>query len=63
MQLAERIRIEIESKKIETSRVTVSIGLTQLDIDKDTDVEQLILRCDKALYNAKESGRNKVCNL
>lgn len=39
---------------------TVSIGITQLD-SGDT-LSELINRADCALYEAKESGRNKVCS-
>ena len=39
-------------------RVTVSFGITLLD--PEVPVEQSIERADKALYNAKNSGRNSV---
>lgn len=60
---AERIRRAIESKAIkvydEELRVTVSIGLAVFSDDGST-LEELIERADKALYIAKEEGRNKV---
>lgn len=67
-QLAERIRLKVAQENISTdisknSNVTISIGVTQLDNDKDIEIEQSIQRCDKALYQAKESGRNQVCVL
>ncbi len=42
---------------------TVSIGISQVETNKDDNVEASIARADKALYIAKESGRNKVCKL
>ena len=39
--------------------VTVSIGVAYLSVS-DGSLEQLIQRADKALYQAKESGRNRV---
>ena len=43
-------------------KVTASFGLTQIDIGDS--VEDVVNRADLALYNAKESGRNRVvCGL
>lgn len=62
--IAERIRSSIESLPIyaydEVVRVTVSIGLSSysFDIKEPSD---LIDRADLALYQAKRTGKNKVC--
>ena len=60
--LAERIRINVEATAIrhnkKTISITVSIGLTEL---KQVDNSQSLLeRADKALYKAKNNGRNQV---
>jgi diguanylate cyclase (GGDEF)-like protein len=39
---------------------TVSIGVASLK-NKQAKLDNLINLADKALYQAKESGRNKVC--
>ena len=39
---------------------TISIGVAALK-GKDTNIDMLLSQADKALYQAKESGRNKVC--
>ena len=41
--------------------IHISIGATEL-VDGD-DFKSFIKRADKALYNAKETGRNKLCRL
>lgn len=61
--VAERLRSAVESVEItlddkRTVKLTISIGLAELDI-KDM-AEDLYMKADKALYDAKESGRNKV---
>ena len=38
--------------------LSVSIGCAQLN--EETTAEALIAHCDKALYEAKQSGRNQV---
>jgi len=58
-QTAERIRKEIESFDFtKVGKKTASFGLATYK-QKD-DLETIIKRADKALYEAKESGRNKV---
>lgn len=39
---------------------TVSIGVTTLS-NKNVNIDTLLNQADKALYEAKETGRNKVC--
>jgi diguanylate cyclase (GGDEF)-like protein len=59
---AEHLRKSISEIVIQdTISVTISIGITQFQ--KEDNLEQLLTRVDKALYNAKESGRNKVTSL
>ncbi len=61
-KLTETIRAKIEATTIvfefATMKVTASFGVAQLKKDKTLD--ELINRADKALYSAKETGRNKV---
>jgi diguanylate cyclase (GGDEF)-like protein len=66
--VAERLRSAVESKKIEiisekdkqnkNISVTISVGLADLDV-KDM-AEDLYMKADRALYVAKENGRNRV---
>jgi diguanylate cyclase len=60
--VAERLRKIIENRKIhfddKVIKVTASFGVTEAK-ESDT-VESLINRADKALYEAKKSGKNKV---
>jgi diguanylate cyclase len=65
MAVAERIRRSISERQI-TRRstgeilpgVTVSIGVGQFQLGEA--MADLIDRCDRALYLAKKSGRNRV---
>ena len=65
LALAEKLRQQIEQLAIphELSSigiVTASIGVAMLIPDDSNSIEQLIERADKALYRAKERGRNRV---
>ena len=65
MQMAERIRSAIEAHRFDIGQgqsisVTVSIGVASLPA-QETSVEKLVAAADKALYAAKEGGRNRVC--
>jgi len=63
-QAAERIRRTIEGHRFTqdgvTIRVTISIGIACCP-EHGRDVRTLVGRADRALYRAKESGRNRVC--
>ncbi|OHD70085.1 MAG: hypothetical protein A2W19_04650 [Spirochaetes bacterium RBG_16_49_21] len=62
--VAERIRENIEKLTIPSDsnelRVTISIGVTQFDPERDKTKNTLIDRADKALYISKRNGRNLV---
>ncbi|MDD5409160.1 MAG: GGDEF domain-containing protein [Candidatus Omnitrophica bacterium] len=62
---AERIRQAIEASVIkaydEELKVTVSIGVSTFPQNNDLRMQDLIEMADKALYMAKETGKNKVC--
>lgn len=65
---AEKLRAAIENLKIPHARsdinehVTVSIGMTTISYKGGTELSQhdIILAADKALYEAKDEGRNRV---
>jgi len=56
---AERIRQNIAQLAIDHISVTVSIGIGQTSVEINTP-EKLIEASDKALYQAKVSGKNQV---
>jgi diguanylate cyclase (GGDEF)-like protein len=62
-QVAERVREDIASSVFEKGTlniiVTVSIGISVYPEDADS-IRDLISTADKALYKAKQSGKNKV---
>jgi len=64
-EVAERLREAIAKAKVPLEgglplHFTVSIGVTSL-VSKDDNLDVLLNRADKALYEAKEKGRNRVC--
>jgi diguanylate cyclase (GGDEF)-like protein len=67
--IAERIRAAIESDAIEhkgskvSSVVTVSVGVATMVPYPHMDKNELIIGADKALYQAKQEGRNQVRSL
>ncbi|MDR3436063.1 diguanylate cyclase [Telmatospirillum sp.] len=60
--LAERIRRNVSQTPVRVGDVTffisVSIGVTGT-VDTEISLERLLARADRALYQAKESGRNR----
>lgn len=62
--LAEKIRKEVESMTINCQGqdiyITTSIGIAQ-NRESDKAFDEIYARSDKALYKAKEQGRNRTC--
>lgn len=64
--LAERLRRTVEELEIrgphgEVLRVTASFGVSVIS-PKDPDCHSVLKRADSALYEAKATGRNRVCS-
>lgn len=58
---AEQLRKNIEGLNALGKKITVSIGLTTLDLGNSKETfDDLFTRADKALYESKNSGRNCV---
>ena len=61
--LASKIQDKLQDHHLtyqgETIKVTVSMGVEQYN--KDRSIDEIINSADKYLYQAKESGRNRIC--
>ncbi|MDA1240100.1 MAG: GGDEF domain-containing protein [Chloroflexi bacterium] len=70
IRVAEKLRVAIESFDFRSSgvprtgepplKMTISIGIASLPLEPDQDEFELILRADHSLYEAKQSGKNRV---
>ena len=62
--VAERLRESVAERPFQTDRgklpITISLGVTCLGEDRDISVERLLDEADKALYQAKNAGRNRT---
>ncbi len=57
-KVAEKIRTAVKNSDFDGINVTISLGITQLNMNDDVD--SFINRADRALYKAKRNGRNRV---
>lgn len=59
--LAERMRKKIENTEVGGINITVSIGVSSLNMTAANKPDELLKLADTELYRAKNSGRNLVC--
>jgi len=63
--VAEEIRTAVEANEFvfgeATFHVTISIGIASMNETHPKDFEELVKQADQALYEAKNSGRNRTC--
>ncbi len=65
MVVAELARVSVEALRLphkgsDTAKtITVSIGISTIDPNKDEGCEELVLAADRALYQAKAEGKNR----
>jgi len=68
IDVAENIRVNVENSIIKNIdgtnfKITVSIGVTSIIPVHNSSTEMFIAKADKAMYLAKEAGRNKVISV
>lgn len=59
VEIAERFRKNISNIEFHDFNVTVSLGVSQIDNEIDSD-EKLIKRADFCLCQAKDNGKDRV---
>ncbi len=69
MDFAKRIRRHINALNIAHSQssvadhVTISIGVAAVDPHQSLDTTQIVEAADSAMYQAKKTGRNRICSM
>ena len=59
--VAERLRLTVQDTPVEpVGAVTVSLGVARWDGEADSEPGDALSAADRALYRAKQEGRNRV---
>ncbi|MDQ7043331.1 MAG: GGDEF domain-containing protein [Sulfurimonas sp.] len=65
-KIAEELRISIANQDFKINnndnyiKVTISLGIDSMDNYEDTEISDVLNRADRALYQAKENGKNQT---
>ncbi len=64
--LAQKIRETVQNRSVKVEddkelNFTISLGVSLVNVQNETNIEVSLKKADDALYKAKESGRNRVC--
>ncbi len=61
--ISERVRKNVEEVKVLSNsheiKITISLGVSQSAVE-DQNVDEIFIRADTAMYNAKKEGRNRI---
>ncbi len=65
LQIAEKLRTSVEEYKVTINqkleiKLTISLGISSVDISNEKDIDKALGRADNALYKVKHSGKNSV---
>jgi len=63
--VANKIKENVENLTVNCNNLnikfTISLGVSQIDIKNEPNIEKALKRADEALYLAKNNGRNQIC--
>ncbi|MCW8932257.1 MAG: diguanylate cyclase [Gammaproteobacteria bacterium] len=62
INIAEKFRKKVQQTDFSGLNITISIGALTTFMNSNTDIHELLSKTDELLYEAKETGRNKVCS-
>ena len=60
--VAERLRVTVQDTPLEpVGAMTISLGVAHWQAVEGSDPGEALSEADRALYQAKQSGRNRLC--
>jgi diguanylate cyclase (GGDEF)-like protein len=63
LTLAERVRAAVGEDPVAGLKVTLSLGVSGTEPGEPFEYQRIFQRADAALYQAKQTGRNRVCRV
>jgi diguanylate cyclase (GGDEF)-like protein/putative nucleotidyltransferase with HDIG domain len=60
-RMLQKFRTEVVCKGSYDLHMTLSIGVCQIDACTDPTADRFLIQADRALYRAKQTGRNRIC--